>query len=211
MSNVKEDMFRDSQAGPEPILYLPQAQVPSRQVKVVVRTTPETMSPLSLSGPVRSALGELDRSLSVAQIRTMKDFIAQFFVSMRVFSTIFTGFGFLAVVLAAVGIYGVIAFSVSKRTHEIGVRMALGARKADVTRLVIKEGLLLAALGFGIGLPGVLIVLRVVSSAVAALTPTAPGASLAVGLALLVVALAASYVPARRAAGMDPVVALRHE
>ena len=208
LSNVKEDMFRDSQAGAEPILYLPQAQSPSRQVAVVVRTTPE---PMSLSGPVRSALWELDRNLSVAQIRTMKDFIAQFFVSMRVFSSILTGFGILAVVLAAVGIYGVIAFSVSKRTHEIGVRMALGARKTDVTRLVIKEGLLLAALGFGIGLPGVLIVLRIVSSAVSALTPTAPGASLAVGLTLLVVALAASYVPARRAASLDPVVALRHE
>ena len=208
LSNVKEDMFRDSQAGAEPILYLPQAQSPSRQVAVVVRTTPE---PMSLSGPVRSALWELDRNLSVAQIRTMKDFIAQFFVSMRVFSSILTGFGILAVVLAAVGIYGVIAFSVSKRTHEIGVRMALGARKTDVTRLVIKEGLLLAALGFGIGLPGVLIVLRIVSSAVSALTPTAPGASLAVGLTLLVVALATSYVPARRAASLDPVVALRHE
>ncbi len=208
ISNVKEDMFRDSQAGPEPILYLPQTQVPSRQVAVVVRTTPE---PISLSGPFRNALWELDRNLSVAQISTMKDFIGQFFVGMRVFNTIFSGFGILAVVLAAVGIYGVIAFSVSKRTHEIGVRMALAARKMDVTRLVIKEGLLLATIGFGIGLPGVWIVLRIVSSALAALTPTAPGASLAVGLTLLMVALAASYVPARRAANLDPVVALRHE
>ena len=208
VGNVKEDMFRDSQAGPEPILYLPQTQAPSRQVSVVVRTTTE---PMGLSGPVRNALWELDGNLSAAQITTMEDFIAQFFVSMRVFNSILTGFGMVAVVLAAVGIYGVIAFSVSKRTHEIGVRMALGARKADISRLVIKEGLLLAAIGFGIGLPGVLIVLRVVSSAVAALTPTAPSASLAVGFALLVVALVASYVPARRAASLDPVIALRHE
>ena len=128
------------------------------------------------------------------------------------FSALILGaFGCLAVILAAVGIYGVIAYSVARRTHEIGVRMALGAASSDVLSLVVREGLLLAVTGVAVGLAGSAAVTRLMSSLLVGVAPNDPAAFVAAGVILIVVAVVASYVPARRAVRVDPITALRAE
>jgi putative ABC transport system permease protein len=208
VGNVREDMLLDSQAGAEPILYIPQAQVPSRALAVFLSTTPP---PRTLIGPARDALLEVDRKITASQIQTYEELLDQMFVGMRVIGTLLTSFGALALILAAVGIYGVLAFSVSRRTHEIGIRMAMGAHSSDVLKLVTREGLVLVAIGFAIGLPGILLVSAGVSQAMSGLVTVAPSTSIAVGVVLLLVSLIACYVPARRAAGLHPLIALRYE
>jgi putative ABC transport system permease protein len=208
VGNVREDMLLDSRKETEPIIYIPQAQAPSRAIAVLLSTIPP---PRTLAGPARDALWEVDRKLSATQIQTYQELMDQMFVGMRVISTILTSFGGLALILAAVGIYGVLAFSVSRRTHEIGIRMAMGAHSFDVLKLVTREGLVLVAIGFAIGLPGILLVSNAVSQAMSGLTTVAPSTSIAVGIVLFLVSLTACYVPARRAASLHPVVALRYE
>ncbi len=208
VGNVREDMLLDSQAQTETIIYLPQAQVPSRGLSVLLSTSPP---PRTLAGPARDALWDIDRKLSASQTQTYQELLDQMFVGMRVISTLLTSFGGLALFLAAVGIYGVLAFSVSRRTHEIGIRMAMGARAVDVLKLVTREGLVLVAIGFAIGVPGILLVSSVVAQAMSGFATVAPTSSLGVGLVLLLVSLAACYLPARRASRLHPVVALRYE
>ncbi len=208
VANVREDIFRFDADVSQPIIYLPQAQSPSRQVGVAVRTEAD---PLALTSPVREAILRIDPKLSAAEFKTMEDFIAQFFVGMRLLNNILSGFGGLALLLAAIGIYGVIAFSVSRRTHEIGLRMALGARRVDVLNLVVREGLVLVAIGFAIGIPGIFLVSRAIAAALSGISPFATSTAVVIGAGLFVVAFLACYLPARRAASLHPAIALRSE
>jgi putative ABC transport system permease protein len=208
VGNVREDVFRFDSDVSQPILYLPQAQSPSQQFGVAVRAETD---PMGLAPPIREAIRRVDPKLSAAELKTMEDFIAQFFVGMRLLNGILSGFGGLALFLAAIGIYGVIAFSVSRRTHEIGLRMALGAGQGDVLRLLVREGLVLVGIGFLIGIPGIFLVSRVIAAALSAISPFAASTSIAVGAGLFVVALLACYLPARRAASLHPSTALRAE
>jgi putative ABC transport system permease protein len=208
VANVREDIFRFDADVSQPIIYVPQAQSPARQVGVAIRTESD---PLALTGPARATILRIDPKLSAAEFKTMEDFIAQFFVGMRLLNTILSGFGGLALLLAAIGIYGVIAFSVSRRTHEIGLRMALGARRVDVLNLVVREGLVLVAIGFAIGIPGIFLVSRVIAAALSGISPFATSTVVVIGAGLFVVAFLACYVPARRAASLHPAIALRAE
>ena len=208
VGNIVEDVFLAQTEGAEPIIYLPQAQSAQRSAFVLVRTATE---PHTLAGPVRDAVSALDRKLSVTKIETMEEVVEQFFIGGRVISVLLVAFGGLALALAAIGIYGVIAFSVSRRTHEIGVRMAMGARRVDVLQLVLKEGVLLAAIGFAIGIPGVFLVARSIQAIFTGFASVSTGNAVIVGVVLFATAVLASYIPARRAASIAPVTALRYE
>jgi len=178
------------------------------EMYLVVRTV---SNPLSFSGPVRKLITKLDQSVPVSDVMTMQQRLSASLARRR-FSMVLLGvFAVLALTLAAVGISGVISHSVSRRTHEIGIRMALGARKGDVLKMVVGQGLKLAIIGVVIGIAGALALTRYLASLLYGVKPTDPLTFIAVTLILIAIALLACYIPARRAAKMDPMVALRHE
>ncbi len=194
---------------PGPDLYLPLAQ--SRVVSpgnLVVRTEGD---PMSLLAAVRSAVWSIDKNVPLSRIATMEERLSRATARGR-FNLILIGtFSLLAFVLAAVGIYGVVAYAVTRRTHEIGVRMALGARRGDVLRLILGEGVLLLVLGEGIGLVGAFALNRMMSSMLFGITPTDPITYVTVSFSWAAITFLATYLPARRATKVDPMVALRYE
>ncbi|MGD2115794.1 MAG: ADOP family duplicated permease, partial [Acidobacteriota bacterium] len=190
----------------QPAIYLPLAQESPPGAAITLRTEVDSAA---LANPVREALSAYDPGLVVTQVQSLDEFTQQFFVGMQMITAILGGFGTLALLLAALGTYGVLAYSVAQRTHEIGVRIALGARGAEVRRMVTRQGLLLAVLGIGLGVPGVILVTRAIGATMANMAEVEPLTVLAVALALTVVTLFASWMPARRAAAVDPLVALR--
>jgi putative ABC transport system permease protein len=167
--------------------------------------------PLALAPAAREAVRTLDPDLPVARIRTVDLALRETFAQRRVNMLLLGLFAALALLLAAVGIYGVMSYSVAQRTHELGIRLALGARSSDLTRLVVTQGLKLASLGLGLGLLGALAVTRLLSGLLYGVTASDPLTYLAIAGLLLVVALLACWVPARRAARTDPMIALRSE
>ena len=193
---------------PVPMAYFPYAQSPDHGMWVTIRAAGD---PQKLVPAVRAAVHALDRDLAVLKVRTMRQVIADSLIETRLVATFVAGFAGFALALAAVGLYGVIAYSVSQRTHEMGVRIALGASRDNVVALVLKKGALLAGVGIAIGVPVALVASRVMASLLHGVSPNDGIVFIGVPCVLLVVALAASYVPARRAAKVDPVVALRTE
>jgi putative ABC transport system permease protein len=193
--------------GAQPAIYLPLTQTaPAAAAVTLVAADPGT-----LGNPVREALIAYDRGLGLSEVQPLDAYTAQFFVGMQIIATILSGFGMLGLLLAALGTYGVLAYSVAQRTHEIGVRMALGAESGKLRRMITRQGLVLAGIGIAIGVPGVILVTRTIGSAVADLAGVEPMTVLAVVVVLAVVTLLASWIPARRAAKVDPLVALRDE
>ncbi len=191
----------------EPQVYVPQAQSPM-VMTVVVRTM---MDPRGVIDTVRRQVAALDRELPLYDVLTLNQYLAIAVAEPR-FNTLLLGlFAGLAVVLAAVGLYGVISYSAVQRSHEIGVRMALGAQRLDVLRLIIGQGMTLALTGVAVGLAGALVLTRVLSSLLYGVRATDPATLIVVSLLLSGVALLASYIPARRATKVDPMVALRYE
>jgi putative ABC transport system permease protein len=173
-----------------------------------VRTQAE---PLALSGAVRDIVHGFDRTLPVAAVRALAQLVVQSSAGRRFNMLLLTFFAATALLLAAVGIYGVIAHTVTQRTQEIGIRMALGARRSDVLRLIVGQGLALAGAGITLGLFGAFALTRLMTSLLFGVSATDPLTFAAVALLLAAVALAASYLPARRATKVNPLVALRHE
>ena len=196
-------------------LYLPLTQLPdqilplaAQGMTMMVRTS---VDPLSLVSAVRSRVSERDRDQPVFDVQTMDRRVTDS-VAGRRFSMLLLGvFAGLALVLASVGIYGVISYTATQRTHEIGIRMALGAERADVLRMVVGHGLRLSLIGIGAGLAAALGLTRLMSSMLFGVRPTDFGTFAAVSLLLAGVAALASYVPARRATRVDPIIALRYE
>ncbi|HXX22957.1 MAG TPA: ABC transporter permease [Terriglobia bacterium] len=193
---------------PRPTVFLAQAQVPAYITHLVVRTSGD---PKLLVNAIKHCVHEVDKGQSVAEVKTMDDYVSESLARPRVYSAMVTTFAILALALAAIGIYGVISYSVSKRAHEIGIRMALGARRGSVLGLVMKQGLRLALIGTALGLIGALVLTRFLSSFLYGVKPTDPLTFIAVSALLTAVALSATYLPARRATKVDPMVALRYE
>ena len=179
-----------------------------RRLNLLVRTTVE---PLSLAGPVRNQISELDKDQAVFNVRTMEQALAQSVESRRFSMILLAVFALLALTLAAVGIYGVISYSVAQRTREVGIRMALGARTIDVLNLVVRDGLKLVLIGIGVGLAGALLLTRLMTALLFGVTATDAVTYVTVALGLIIVALIACCIPARRATKVDPLVALRFE
>ncbi len=191
-----------------PSMYFPAPQVPARGMTLVVRTTGESAS---VSGLVRSEIRSINPNLAVTNVRSMEQIVSESIAQPRFLMLLIGIFSGLALTLAAIGIYGVISYGVSQRTQEFGIRMALGARNFDVLKLVIKNGMFLALLGVALGLAASFAVTHLMTRLLFGVTPTDALTFSAVSLFLLVVALLACYVPARRATKVDPLVALRYE
>lgn len=205
VGNIKQTTL-DARA--RPAMYMPHLQSPSAVMTMLVRTTGE---PLGLASGVREQVRAIDKDVPVTHIQTM-DQVFSASVAQQRFSMLVVGlFAGLALILATVGIYGVMAYSVTQRSHEIGVRMALGARTSQVLKLILKDGMALALLGVAIGLAGAFALTRLMTTLLFGVTPTDATTLIVVPLTLLGVALVACYIPARRATKVDPLVALRYE
>ena len=160
---------------------------------------------------MRHAVAEIDRDQPVIQIRTLENVVAETLWRPHLSAILMGVFAALALVLSAVGIYGVFSYSVGQRTHEIGIRSALGATRGDILRLVLEEGMILALLGVGIGTLAALGLTRLLAGLLYGIRPRDPLTFVSLSLLLAGVALFACFVPARRATKVDPMVALRYE
>jgi putative ABC transport system permease protein len=195
-------------AKPENQFYIPYTQAAYRGMSLLVRTTAE---PSRSTDAVLRAIHSVDPNLPAYNVMTMDAMYRQSFWQPRLYGMMFGSFAFIALVLAAVGVYGVISYSVVQRTQEIGVRVALGAQTMDVLRLIVSHGMLLAGIGVGIGILGALGITRLLTSLLFGVTATDPLTFVAIPLLVAAIAFVASVVPARRAARVDPVVALRND
>ncbi|HEV3471346.1 MAG TPA: ABC transporter permease [Pyrinomonadaceae bacterium] len=206
---VKDVRQFELTAEPRPQIYLHYEQPAFfRPSNLVVRTGAD---PLGLAATVRKTVWEIDKDQPVSNISTMEDVLSES-ISRQRFSMLLLGiFAGVALVLAAVGIYGVMSYSVAQRTHEIGIRMALGAQAADVLKLTVGQGLRLVLVGVAIGLAAAFALTRLMESLLYGVSATDPATLVTISLVLITVALLASYVPARRATKVDPLTALRYE
>ena len=193
---------------PQPVAYLPITQAYSPFAVLQVRTLgdPKTVLP-----SVRESVQSIDHNLAFVGVSTIQGLLEQGLWAPRMGALLMGAFGLLALLLATVGIYGVLAFSVAQRTQEVGIRMALGASRASVLAMVVKQGMTLVGIGVGIGILGALGLARLMASLLFGVKASDPLTFVAATLVLGVVALVATYLPARRATSVDPVVALRYE
>jgi putative ABC transport system permease protein len=205
VSDVRNNELREE---PAPEFYLSGLQDTFRNMFLVVRTSVE---PTSIAGSVRRATADVDKSAAVSDVRTMDRIVSETVTQPR-FNLVLLGlFSGIALVLSAAGIYGVTAYSVTQRTHEFGIRMALGAQVGDVLRMILKQGLHLILVGIGIGLLAAFALTRLLRTLLFGVSVTDPLTFVAISILLTLVALLACYIPARRATKVDPLVALRYE
>jgi putative ABC transport system permease protein len=195
-------------AGPRPVIYRSYLQLPRRSMFFTIRASLDIGA---LAAPLRQAGHELDPNLSFATLTTLESEISDALAPIRILGILMVLFGVVSIALSALGIYGLLAHSVAQRTHEFGVRMALGAQREDVLRLVIGQSWKLALIGLAVGIPAAWLLVRLMASLLYGLIVfnVAVFAALAIGLSLL--AIAAAYLPARRATSVDPMLALRYE
>ena len=167
--------------------------------------------PQNLTAAVRSQVLQVDAGQPIANVRTLEQFLSEVSAQPRFNTTLLGVFALLALGLATVGVYGVVSYTVAQRTHELGIRVALGAQRRDILRLVLGHGLLLVLAGVGLGVAAAFMLTRFLSSLLFGVAATDPLTFVLTPLLLAAVALAASFIPARRATRVDPLVALRYE
>jgi putative ABC transport system permease protein len=191
-----------------PEIYLPYAQFPIQSMDVVLRTEVE---PRSLAAVAERVVHDLDAELPVARVATLEEVLARSVSEPRFYALLLGSFAATALFLAALGLFGVMSYAVAQRTRELAVRIALGARREELLRMVLREALLLGVVGVAVGLVGALLLSRAIASMLFSLSPRDPATLGGVAVLLLATTLLASYLPARRATRVDPVIALRSE
>jgi ABC-type antimicrobial peptide transport system permease subunit len=201
-------MVRDGDPAlpPEPHLYQSIPQVGDNPLSLAIRTTGSSASVIST---VRRVVAEVEPAIPLDDVKSLSNIIDQTFATRRLTKLLLGGFALVALLLAAVGIYGVMSLHVANRSREFGIRLAIGADPRALVRLVLGEGAVLAALGVVLGIAGAVALTRSLASLLYDVSPTDPSVLLALPLLLAAIALAACYVPARRAARSDPLSALR--
>ena len=193
---------------PPSTIYLPYDQAPIQAFSVLVRST---AAPAVIVNGARTAVREVDPELPVFDVKTMTDAVAESVSQPRFYAILLGSFAGIALIIAALGIYGVISYTVSQRTRELGIRIALGAQRDRVLQLVIRQGLRLTLLGIAVGLVAAYVLTRVIASLLFGVAPADPATFGGVALVFLAIAWLASYLPARRAASVDPIIAMRAE
>jgi predicted permease len=211
-------VVRDSKYGnpretiPQRMIYLPLAQMTGDDSFAYwLQIQTDTADPASVSGEVRTAMAQVDPNLPILSTKTIAEHVDIFMDNERLISQLSTFFSFLALTLACIGLYGVMTYNVVRRTNEIGIRMALGAQNSRVLWMVLKESLLLLGIGIALGVPATLAATRLVQAQLFGLSPSDPFTLTAAVFLIAIVTLAAAFFPARRAAKVDPMVALRYE
>ena len=207
---VAPDIWRNNMddSPPLPGAFVPYRYAATQNTGFTIRTSG---GPAALTASIRGEIRSADPALAIFAIRTMEEVRTMGFWQYRLFGYMFGIFGAAALFLAGIGVYGVLSFSVSQRTQELGVRVALGAQRSDVLRLVVRQGITLALIGVAVGVVGAFGVTRVIASLLYNVTPSDPLSFVGVALFLTAIAFVASYLPARRATTVDPIVALRNE
>jgi putative ABC transport system permease protein len=205
---VDEVHYNWIQKEPIPTIYLPYRQHPNFFTTVVLRTG---AAPLSFTSAVRQKIALLDPDLPIYEVKGLDHVITESIIGIAYVAAMMAAIGLIALVLACVGVYGVMSYSVSERTHEMGIRMAMGATSSSINRLVVGNGMWLTFIGIGIGLPLAFALARAMSSLLFGVTATDPFTFIGLPLILAAVAALASYLPARRAMRVDPLTALRYE
>lgn len=205
---VKDAKYTGARDDTEPTIYLPYLQSIPKWATFIVRTNG---NPISMIASIRESMHEIDNNLPLFDIKTQNQQAEESLSQERLFATLSSFFGILALLLACIGLYGVMSYGVARRTNEIGIRMALGASAPRVTRMVMRETMWVVLLGVAIGIGAALAGTRLIASSLFGLAPTDPISIAIAVLTMITVATVAGYLPARRAAKVDPMVALRYE
>jgi predicted permease len=195
-------------APPQPAYYLSARQAPMTRTFALLRTSADQQATVR---SIRAALGTVDRDLALGRVYRLDELMTMSVAAPRFRTTLVTAFAIVGLVLAAIGIYGVMAYTVSERARELGVRVALGATTSDVMRIVLGEAAALAGAGVALGVVGAMAATRLMSALLFGVTPTDPATFAAIAALLMATAIAGSYVPARRATRVDPIATLRSE
>jgi putative ABC transport system permease protein len=205
VGNIRQESLTDEVAAE---LFLPSAQMPLNAVTLFVRTTSD---PLASVASVRSQVLAVDNNQPIYDVKTLAQRVSEATAVSRSLTLLFSAFALLALVLGSVGIYGIVSYAVTQRTQEIGIRMAVGARAADILGLILKHGVVLVFSGVVIGIAGALALTRFLASLLFGVTPTDAITFVVVSVLFFLVATVASFIPARRATRVDPLKALRYE
>jgi predicted permease len=214
IGNIRENGLKN---GDQPVMYVPQSQVTDGLTQLANSVIPlswivqTAADPSSLSAAIQHEIQSVDSQLAASKIRTMDQVISESTARQNFNMLLLTIFAGLALLLAAIGIYGLMSYTVEQRTQELGIRMALGASRGDMLKLVVRQGMLLTGIGLAIGLSASLGLNRLLANLLFGVKTTDPVTYAAVAIILISVALLATYIPARRATKIDPVVALRYE
>jgi putative ABC transport system permease protein len=205
VGNIRQESITDNVAAE---LYLPSAQLSINSLTLFVRTASD---PLSLVASVRNTVTAIDSNQPIFGVKTLARRVSDATAVTRSLTVLFSAFALLALVLGAVGIYGIVSYAVTQRTHEIGIRMAVGANARDILQLILKHGLVLVLTGVVIGVAGAFALTRFLKTLLFGVTATDTLTFVAVSLIFFVIAMCASLIPARRAMKVDPLTALRYE